>query len=349
MGINVLARKLLWGRAGNRCAYPGCLQALTIDLGTEDSKLLSAVGVVMGEEAHIRSSSKGGPRYDGGYSMDKVDTYENLILLCPTHHTLIDKNNGSGFSVLCLEEMKRAHEGWVTERLGVDGESERELSERMLALLLIWEQKMHLGEWQALTSQLNQPIPRLLDCTYGWLIEAGSWLLGMTWSKEFPRTGRAFRNLRRVLGDLLNHVQRCMVIEDGDAWELRREYKQIGWDPVAYRRLFAKFQVERFGLYVLVIEATKAVNWVISEAIVEVDRFCRFDQGVVLMRDGDGVFRNYVVRLEYEECEVLGNLEMPYPGMESIVKYMESKISEDDQYFENCDLESVTREARGYS
>lgn len=40
--------------------------------------------------------------------------YENLILLCPTHHTLID---GGNYTVEGLKEMKRTHEAKVLQSL----------------------------------------------------------------------------------------------------------------------------------------------------------------------------------------------------------------------------------------
>jgi hypothetical protein len=45
MGIGLPDRKILWGRAGNRCAFPDCRQEL-ICLGASAS-------TVVGEEAHI--------------------------------------------------------------------------------------------------------------------------------------------------------------------------------------------------------------------------------------------------------------------------------------------------------
>lgn len=99
------ARKTLWTRARNQCAFPGCLQALTVDV--EDALGTSGVTVV-GEEAHIRARSVGGPRYDADYQ--DVDGYKNLVLLCPTHHTMIDANNGAGHTVNALVKMKAEHE-----------------------------------------------------------------------------------------------------------------------------------------------------------------------------------------------------------------------------------------------
>lgn len=78
MSIGVLPRKLLWGRAGNQCAYPDCRQLLTENFGTDESAVLSSAGVVIGEEAHIRSGRPAGPRHDPNFLQD-VDTYSNLI------------------------------------------------------------------------------------------------------------------------------------------------------------------------------------------------------------------------------------------------------------------------------
>lgn len=99
-------RKTLWTRAHNQCAYPGCLQALTVDV--EDALSGSSGVTVVGEEAHIRGRSVGGPRYDAECA--DVDGYENLMLMCPTHHTMIDANNGAAFTVETLVEMKTLHE-----------------------------------------------------------------------------------------------------------------------------------------------------------------------------------------------------------------------------------------------
>lgn len=51
MSINVVARKLLWGRAGNQCAWHSCSQRLTVDLRSPESSVLASNGAVLGEEA----------------------------------------------------------------------------------------------------------------------------------------------------------------------------------------------------------------------------------------------------------------------------------------------------------
>ncbi|WP_100812128.1 NACHT domain-containing protein [Microbacterium sp. HA-8] len=101
MTITVATQKVLWGTSHNVCAYTLCVQPLTIDAGDGDGS------VVVGEQAHIRSGRPRGPRHDPLY--EDVDGPDNLILLCPTHHTLIDSDDGRHFTVAQLEQMKAQH------------------------------------------------------------------------------------------------------------------------------------------------------------------------------------------------------------------------------------------------
>jgi hypothetical protein len=111
VGIKVQDRKRLWGQARNQCAFPGCAQQLIQQLRADEPDPL----LVLGEEAHIRSGRRDGPRYDPNYDPRLVDTYDNLILLCSTHHTLIDKDGGIGFRVDELSKMRRRHESAVAK------------------------------------------------------------------------------------------------------------------------------------------------------------------------------------------------------------------------------------------
>ena len=107
MSITIPTRKVLWTRAHNMCAFPACGQALTVDGAAADSGEL--IVTVLGEEAHIRSSKPNGPRHDPSYPKEKLDSEENLILLCPTHHTMIDANNGAGYDADDVISMSREH------------------------------------------------------------------------------------------------------------------------------------------------------------------------------------------------------------------------------------------------
>ena len=70
----------------------------------------------MGEVAHIAGLRPGSPRYDPNMTDDQRNHYDNLIYLCPTHHTLIDKQ-AQNYSVEKLREMKRIHEEKVRQAM----------------------------------------------------------------------------------------------------------------------------------------------------------------------------------------------------------------------------------------
>lgn len=99
MAISEIDIKLLWGRAGGMCSKPDCTEDLTA--------LVESGNYIVGEMAHVigrkptakRSTPEGGP-----------DTYNNLILLCPTHHTHIDKAPEGTFPAELLHDWKRKQE-----------------------------------------------------------------------------------------------------------------------------------------------------------------------------------------------------------------------------------------------
>ena len=100
MTISANDIKILWGMAARKCSKPGC--------GEECIKFIDDTGpTVIGEMAHIIAHSPEGPR---GVSEGGEDSYGNLILLCPTHHTETDKSPTGSFSEATLREWKRLHE-----------------------------------------------------------------------------------------------------------------------------------------------------------------------------------------------------------------------------------------------
>jgi len=108
VSISIPTVKVLWSRAHDQCAFPGCQQALTEDLVNASTGEVRTNPV--GEQAHIRSHKPDGPRYDVSYRTNKLHTYENLILLCPTHHAKVDANSGAAYTVDDLVEMRTTHE-----------------------------------------------------------------------------------------------------------------------------------------------------------------------------------------------------------------------------------------------
>ena len=69
--------------------------------------------------AHLRRKA-GASRNDASQTPVERDDYANLVLLCPNHHTLIDKpENEKKYTVAVLQKMKSDHEGFGNGRLAV--------------------------------------------------------------------------------------------------------------------------------------------------------------------------------------------------------------------------------------
>ena len=72
--------------------------------------------MIVGEVAHIVGERRQGPRGDSDLDEAARNRVENLILLCPTHHTLIDVQPRT-YSVSVLRQLKQDHEQSVRQRL----------------------------------------------------------------------------------------------------------------------------------------------------------------------------------------------------------------------------------------
>jgi hypothetical protein len=91
----------LFALSMNRCAFPDCPIEI-IDHNTR---------TILGEICHIRAKSSGGPRYDAQQTSEERHAFENLILLCGSHHKKIDdKTNLNLYTVEYLTKLKSAHE-----------------------------------------------------------------------------------------------------------------------------------------------------------------------------------------------------------------------------------------------
>lgn len=110
MAVSSRTEKILWGRAGATCSFLGCRRRLVGDVTRLDGN------VVLGEAAHIVAQSKDGPRGEYDPPGSEMDSYENLILLCPEHHKVIDDQYHT-YTTAKLLLMKEDHERWVREQL----------------------------------------------------------------------------------------------------------------------------------------------------------------------------------------------------------------------------------------
>jgi nucleoside phosphorylase len=98
--------KILYASSGGLCAFPGCKTQL----------VHPASGALLGVLCHIHAVSAGGPRFEPTQSDDARNDEGNLILLCPSHHSLVDQDPQK-YTAQFLRDIKRQHESRVAKLL----------------------------------------------------------------------------------------------------------------------------------------------------------------------------------------------------------------------------------------
>lgn len=96
-GPGIREIKLLFARSSNRCAFPRCRAPIALD------------ETLAGEVCHIKGARPRSARYDASQTDTERHAYENLILMCPTHHTVIDDDE-EAYTVERLRAIKASHE-----------------------------------------------------------------------------------------------------------------------------------------------------------------------------------------------------------------------------------------------
>lgn len=98
---SVATVKHLFAVSSNRCAFPKCPQSLV------------HCEKVTGRVCHIRAAAQGGPRFDASQTDAERHGFENLVLMCPIHHDVIDADVAA-YTVKRLQTMKAEHEAGAT-------------------------------------------------------------------------------------------------------------------------------------------------------------------------------------------------------------------------------------------
>lgn len=251
--------KLLWGNAASRCAFPDCRLQLN-----QDSESTSS-SIPIGEQAHIVAKESNGPRGNSLLTLDERDSYANLILLCPTHHTIIDKNP-EDFPVEKLHILKTAHELWVKQTLSQTWDLNQQARDLIYTSLIDSAvEYCHFSRWKQWTSGPLAPIPR-------WPFELPEDFLKFrqkVFSTDFPGTLIELERSIKTLSILLHKAARvfqkhCKIEEDNNGnlfYDGVRFYKILEWNPKLYNKLSQEFDDWVEECHQLIIDATKAANW----------------------------------------------------------------------------------------
>lgn len=141
MPVSEKIKRVIWSKAAGKCSI--CKEDLLLNGDTEDLTHL------VGEVAHIVAEKNDGPRGDSELDLTARNSERNLLLLCLSHHKVIDDDPNS-YDVDKLLEIKNAHESWVSHNLTSNP---------------VWDTKLHQMYY------INVPRLSLLCSRYGYSLD----------------------------------------------------------------------------------------------------------------------------------------------------------------------------------
>lgn len=252
--------KLLWGRAAERCSFPGCGTKLSND------KERSTESFPLGEQAHIVGPKPSSPRSDSNLTPEERESYYNRILLCPNHHTLIDKDPEE-YTIEKLHLFKDKHEDWVEHTLSATKDSmETATSVIYTDLIDATVEACQFDNWDNWASRAISTNMTWDEAAHQRLFEFYNKMLGAIWPKSLPELECALKRLTHEIYEAISKfVEHCepdkhhegILVED-------RFYKSRGWieDHNRYQELLREYETWQHECNRHLIEATKAANWV---------------------------------------------------------------------------------------
>jgi len=268
--------KLLWGRAANRCAI------CRIEL-SQDKQAITA-SFTLGEQAHIVGEKDDAARGKSQLTDEQRNSYHNIILLCPNHHTEIDKNEAD-WPVEKLHFVKSSHELWVKETLGDSADAK--LLAKQVAVTSIIDSTVelcNLENWKNWTSHALAPDPRWPAELPDMIFEYRQRVAAAIWPTEFTELKRATETLAVLLHDAASTFMEHSTYESGVYWP-HKFYKAGGFNP-NYNKDLERYEQWQQDCWRLVKRATCAVNWFADVVRRDINPMFFAEKGKFLVLEG---------------------------------------------------------------
>ncbi len=247
--------KLLWGRAGMKCSICKC--QLSHDNKNTNEQF------PIGEQAHIVGEKMKAPRGDSTMPLKERNQYHNLILLCPTHHTIIDKDEKS-FTIEKLHQIKSHHELWIEERLSGD-ETKINVKELIYSNIIdTLATAFEFDNWTGWTSFVLSSDPSIKSEFKHVTFDIRQKIQKTLWPGIYPELEKSIETLTRVLHHLSWHFGDNQDIRPSDMTRLYsyRGYKQpFNMTPELQKLRLSEYNKWQEELDEIVFDATRAVNW----------------------------------------------------------------------------------------
>lgn len=297
MSIKQKDIKLLWGRSGNRCAF------CRIEL-SQDAKAVSS-SFTLGEQAHIIGEKEEAARGKSVLSLEERNSYHNLILLCPTHHTEID-NNEIDWPTENLYLKKSNHELWVTETLSETVDHVRLAKQIILASIVDAAVNLcDLENWTGWTSWALAPDPKWDRRRPERIYEFRQKIIAAIWPEEFDEFRRAAVTLSITLHRAAHKFMEYSDLE-GDSYLPFKFYKALPFNP-KYAEDLIKYEKWIDECYELVYQATKSANWFADVVRRDINPMFFAESGKFIVHEGPFDDLSYRTRLiEFNADEKIG-------------------------------------------
>ena len=290
--------KLIWGRAGSRCAICRCELSHDADSG--------AGAFVLGEQAHIVGEKDDAPRGKSVLTPEERNSYHNMILLCPTDHSKIDKNE-SDWPVEKLYQVKSKHELWVREALSSQQDLKSKAADLIVSSAVDRIVSMtRLEEWTEWTSFAFSPNTSWPEHLPDDIFRCLERLISTIWPAEFEEVEVASQHFVRSLHTAAGKFMENSELLNG-RWCLIRFYKEGGWNS-NYEADLQRFNHWQRECFETLRTATKAANWFADVVRRDVNPLFFAEKGRFLISDGpflDGTFECYVPSYTAEEIRRL--------------------------------------------
>jgi hypothetical protein len=308
MPFSEKVRVMLYSRSGNKCAFPDCPVSLVF-------RLADSVTVVnIGEAAHIVAEQEDGPRGSDPLPLAERNDFDNGLILCSPHHTIID-GNPVQFPVTVLRQWKAAHE----VKYGSSADPNKARDEQLYAEYVDhWIVGAHVRTWTLWTQNLLIEGGQSIEEKIFDDVQATSiWLLQRYWPNRCIQLEGALANFRRVCDDLRMVLMKHSA-PYGKFIRTEKFYKN-------YRRVLQRERMrQEYEFHVrlvddLTLELTRAANLVCDRVRESLDATFRVHEGALVARSG--MYENFshlVHRVEYTAQERT-HLE-PYPGLEQFMQ-----------------------------
>jgi hypothetical protein len=256
MSISQKDIKLLWGRAANRCAIPTCRIKLTQNKDTKSES------IVLGEQAHIVAEEPKGARGKSILSTEERNSYYNLILLCPTHHTMID-NNPEDYPVEKLHLIKAQHELWVDETLSETQDLRKAAHNNIYTSLIdAAVEDCRLSDWDFWSENALHLNARWHKDDPSRIFKFRQKIMKAAWPSTLPELERALNTLSIAINEAVQtFLKHSKQSRDGQYYETDQFYRIDHYDESRYDKLLSEYNswVNECDNYMY--HVAKAANW----------------------------------------------------------------------------------------